>query len=177
MKLKAGIRIGVIWMCGAVLTVSIAAQKTAWRQASPVELAAILPSRAPVENEHIETELRTASGIVDDHGHMIAGVVLLTAGYSADGKYSHYMVVQTPLRVGSLMLRPGQYAVGWARGESRDRLIVHFNVASTGRLIGTTEARRITDSTRLESLHIWPPEDKSIIQIGRFMMAYRLFSE
>ena len=32
--------------------------------------------------------MRTASGIVDERGHYIAGVVLLTAGYSADGKYS-----------------------------------------------------------------------------------------
>jgi hypothetical protein len=25
-------------------------------------------------------------------------VVLITAGYSADGKYSHYLIVQTPVR-------------------------------------------------------------------------------
>jgi len=32
------------------------AQKSAWRQATDAELAALLPARAPVEKEHIETE-------------------------------------------------------------------------------------------------------------------------
>ena len=88
------------------LTPIAAAQKPAWRQATPAELALVLPSRAPVESEHIETEMRTASGIVDEHGRYIAGVVLLTAGYSADGKYSHYLVVQAPLRIGDFTLAP-----------------------------------------------------------------------
>ena len=44
------------------------AQKQAWRQATDAELASLLPARAPVEKEHIETELRTASGIVDSKG-------------------------------------------------------------------------------------------------------------
>jgi len=66
---------------------SALAQKAAWRQATDSELASVLPSRAHVENEHIETEMRTASGIVNAHGRYIAGVVLLTAGYSAEGKY------------------------------------------------------------------------------------------
>ena len=39
-------------------------EKTAWRQATDAELASLLPARAPVEKEHIETEMRTASGIV-----------------------------------------------------------------------------------------------------------------
>jgi hypothetical protein len=73
------------------------AQKTAWRQATDAELASLLPARAPVEKEHIETEMRTASGIVNSRGHFIAGVVLITAGYSADGKYSHYLIVQAPV--------------------------------------------------------------------------------
>jgi hypothetical protein len=150
------------------------AQKSTWHQATPAELAAVLPVRASVENEHIETEMRTASGIVNEHGHCIAGVVLLTAGYSADGKYSHFLMVQSPLRIGSLLLQPGQYAFGWTRGDQRDSLTVHFNVASTGKLAGTVEAHRIADSMRLESLHIWPPEEKSILQIGRFGMAYKL---
>ena len=62
------------------------AQKSAWRQATDAELASLLPARAQVEKEHIETEMRTASGIVNGRGHTIAGVVLLTAGYSAEGK-------------------------------------------------------------------------------------------
>ena len=71
--------------CAAVF-----AQKAAWRQATDAELAALLPARAPVEKEHIETEMRTASGIVDRRGHYIAGVVLITAGYVL----TNYHVVQ-----------------------------------------------------------------------------------
>jgi hypothetical protein len=150
------------------------AQRTAWQQATPAELASVLPSRAQVENEHIETEMRTASGIVDEHGHFIAGVVLITAGYSADGKYSHYLLVQAPLRVGDILLKPGEYAFGWTRAEAGDTLRVHFNVAATGALVGTTDAHKIMDSTRLESLHIWPPDEKALIQIGRFGIPYKL---
>src|ERR1700679_3319319 len=84
-----------------------AAQRSAWRQATDAELAALLPARAPVEKEHIETEMRTASGITDGKGRFIAGVVLITAGYSADGKYSHYLVVQSPVSVGGIRLAPG----------------------------------------------------------------------
>src|ERR1700730_7519631 len=110
------------------------AQKTAWRQATDAELAALLPARAPVEKEHIETEMRTASGITDGKGHFIAGVVLITAGYSADGKYSHYLVVQTPVRVGGVSLTPGEYVFGWQR--DGDALSVHLHEALTGKLLG-----------------------------------------
>src|SRR5271165_1170431 len=84
------------------------AQKSAWRSATDAELAALLPARAPVEKEHIETEMRTASGIVDKHDHYIAGVVLITAGYSAEGKYSHFLVVQAPVKIGGIELKPGE---------------------------------------------------------------------
>jgi hypothetical protein len=167
-------------LCGVILSllaVRAFAQRTAWRQATQGELASVLPSRAPVENEHIETEMRTASGIVDERGHFIAGVVLITAGYSADGKYSHYLIVQAPVRVGDILLKRGEYAFGWTRAEAGDTLSVHFNVAATGALVGTTVARKITESTRLESLHIWRPEDKSLIQIGRFGIPYKLGGE
>src|SRR5208337_4528939 len=114
-------------------------EKTAWRQATDAELASLLPTRAPVEKEHIETEMRTASGIVDSHGRFIAGVVLITAGYSADGKYSHYLVVQAPIKIGGVSLAPGEYVFGWVRPLSGDVLNVHFHVASTGALVGTTD--------------------------------------
>ena len=87
------------------------AQKATWRQATDAELAALLPARAPVEKEHIETEMRTASGITDGKGHFIAGIVLITAGYSADGKYSHYMIVQSRIRIGGISLAPGEYVL------------------------------------------------------------------
>jgi hypothetical protein len=150
------------------------AQKSAWRQATDVELASVLPARAPVEKEHIETELRTASGIVDSRDRFIAGVVLLTAGYSADGKYSHYLLIQAPIKIGSIALKPGRYVFGWTRAADGDALNVHFHEAETGTFVGSANARRLTGSSRVESLHIWPPGDKSILQIGRFAIPYEL---
>jgi hypothetical protein len=158
----------------AFWSASARAQKSAWRQATAAELAAALPSRAPVVSEHIETEMRTASGIVDNRGRLIAGVVLITAGYSAEGKYSHYLMVQAPVRIGDVALKPGEYVFGWTRSEAGDVLQVHFNVAATGELVGTTDARWIAGSSRVESLHIWPPAEKELIQIGRFGMPYQL---
>lgn len=150
------------------------AQKTAWRQATDAELASLLPARAQVEKEHIETEMRTASGIVNGRGRFIAGVVLLTAGYSAEGKYSHYLIVQAPVRIGGIALKPGEYVFGWTRSQAGDVLRVHFYGAATGSLMGSTEAHRIAGTSRVESLHIWPPADKAMIQIGRFGIPYEL---
>lgn len=158
----------------ALVALSAQAQKTVWRQATTAELSAALPSRAPVVAEHIETEMRTASGIIDNHGRIIAGVVLITAGYSAEGKYSHYLVVQAPLRIGGVALKPGEYVFGWTRSSEGDALRVHFNFAATGDLVGTTDAHWIAGSSRVESLHIWPPSEKQLIQIGRFGIPYRL---
>jgi hypothetical protein len=151
------------------------AQKNTWRQATDAELASLLPARAPVEREHIETEMRTASGIVNGQGRYIAGVVLITAGYSADGKYSHYLIVQTPVKIGGVALKPGEYVFGWTR--TADALKVHFHVAATGALVGATDAHRLPSGTRVESLHIWPPADKPLIQIGRFGIPYELGEE
>jgi hypothetical protein len=169
------IRIAIF--CGVflgLLAPQVPAQKATWRQATPAELAAVLPSRAPVENEHIETEMRTASGIVDEHGRFIAGVVLITAGYSAEGKYSHYLIVQAPVEIGGVRLKPGEYAFGWSREDGGDTLSVHFNQAANGALVGTTDAHRIPGSSRVESLRIWPPSEKALIQIGRFGIPYRV---
>jgi len=156
------------------LFVQANAQKTTWRQATASELASVLPSRAQVVNEHIETEMRTASGIVNDRGQFIAGVVLLTAGYSADGKYSHYLVVQAPIRIARFTMRPGNYLLGWTRAGEEDALTVHFNVAATGKLVGTVKAKRIHGPGRVESIHIWPPQGHGLIQIGRFGISFDL---
>jgi lysylphosphatidylglycerol synthetase-like protein (DUF2156 family) len=165
----------VLLLLGAFFAQFSQAQKPVWRQATDSELASLLPSRASVEREHIETEMRTASGIVSSRGHCIAGVVLITAGYSADGKYSHYLVVQAPVKIGGVALKPGEYAFGWVR--TADALIVHFNLAATGALVGTTPAHRLAGSTRVESLHIWPPGDKALFQIGRYGISYELTEE
>jgi hypothetical protein len=152
---------------------SLGAQtKPGWRSATPEELRAVLPLRAPVEKERIETEMRTASGIVNSHGKVIAGVVLITAGYSADGKYSHYLVVQAPITIADISLAPGSYVFGWQRTE--DSLVVKFYDANTGKECGTATAHRMLQGSRVESFHLWPPQDQSILQIGRFSISYRL---
>jgi len=147
-------------------------QRASWRQASDAELASLLPARAPVIKEHIETEMRTASGIADARGHYIAGVVLITAGYSAEGKYSHYLVVQWPLKAGGVELKPGDYVFGYTH--EGDVLRVHFNEAATGALVGTTDAHLMPSIRGVTEVHIWPPNTKSVIQIGRFAIPYEL---
>jgi hypothetical protein len=143
-----------------------------WRSATDAELKALLPARAPVEKEHIETEMRSASGVTNSRGRFFAGVVLITAGYSADGKYSHYLITQTPIQIGEVSLPAGEYVFGWKRGD--EVLNVNFYDASTGTPRGSVAATRIANSSRVESFKIWPPRTKSLIQIGRFGMPYRI---
>jgi hypothetical protein len=151
----------------------VAAQsKPSWRVATPTELQMALPARAPVEKERIETEMRTASGIIDSHGKIIAGVVLITAGYSADGKYSHYLLVQSPISFGDILLAAGNYVIGWQHGDND--LIVKFYDAATGSEQGTVTAHRLTTRSRVESFRIWPPASNPILQIGRFAIPYAL---
>jgi len=157
-----------------LLMSSSLAQTAGWRAATPSELASVVPSRASVVGERIETEARTASGIVDTHGRFVAGVVLITAGYSAEGKYSHYLTVQVPIEIGDVFLKPGEYVFGWDRMNAQDSLSIHFNEAATGKQIGIATARRIPGSSRVESLRIWPPTEKSVVQIGRFGLSYRI---
>ena len=152
---------------------SFAAQtKSQWRSATAAELEAALPARAPVEKERIETEMRTASGIVNSHGKLIAGVVLITAGYSADGKYSHYFLVQSPITIGTVSLPPGAYVFGWQR--EGDALHVHFYDANTGVERGSVFAKRMEGNVGVVSLKIWTPQTRSVIQLGRFGIPYQL---
>jgi hypothetical protein len=159
---------GLIFLLLAVSS----AWAASWHSASETELKALIPARAPVISERIETEFRTASGITDGQGHVIAGVVLITAGYSADGKYSHYFVSQVPLKVGGFLLPAGQYLIGWVRGQ--DSLQVTFYLAESGKPVGQVEATRNLSITRVESFRIWPPADRSLIQLGRFTFPYTL---
>ena len=144
-----------------------------WRPASSQELASVLPARAPVEKERIETEMRTASGMINGHGQIVASVVLITAGYAADGKYSHYFLAQAPITIGEhLHLSPGAYVVGWTRADKG--LVVHFFDAPSGQELGAELAPPAEHSGRVESFRIWPPDEGSNIQIGRFLLPYRL---
>lgn len=140
-----------------------------WRQQTEAELKEIIPPRAPVEKERIETELRTASGITDGKAH-IFGVVLITAGYSADGKYSHFFVTQVPLQVGGIRLRAGDYVFGWQK--NTDSLSVKFYEAQSGKFLGSVEAVRNSRIGKIESFHIFAPSERSVVQIGRFAFPY-----
>lgn len=142
-----------------------------WRPATPEELSVALPARAPVVSERIETEMRSASGVVDEGGRLIAGVVLITAGYSANGKYADYLLVQTPIKVGETVLPPAGYLLGWTRSE--DNLLVTISQAATGRALVQVPAKRNEAIHRVEQLRIWPAPH-GMIQLGRFTFEYAI---
>lgn len=149
----------------------------AWRQASEKELAAIIPARATVEQERIETELRTASGVTDGKGRVIAGVVMITAGYSAEGKYSHWVLAQAPIKIGGMSLKAGEYVFGYKRIND-DTLEVKFYEALSGKLLGAVNAVIQSRKGPIRSLLITPPANgKALIQIGRFAFDYSLEKE
>jgi hypothetical protein len=125
-----------------------------------------------VQQERIETELRTASGITNGKGRYVAGVVMITAGYSAEGKYSHFFLTQVPMKVGGIQLGPGEYVFGYEH--KGDGLEVKFYEAATGKPLGEIEAMLNAGTTRVESFRIWPPAEHSLIQIGRFTFSYQL---
>lgn len=151
-----------------------AAQQTRWRAATEPELKRIIPSRAPVIKENIETEFRTASGVTDGHGLFIAGVVMITAGYSAEGKYSHFFITQATLRIGDMVLEPGEYVFGYRRADN-ETIRITFYRAATGAMVGGTEAHMNRKSSMVRSLLINPPVGgKATIQIGRYLFDYRI---
>jgi hypothetical protein len=159
------------------LALSVFAQgaRPEWRQASDAELRSVIPARAPVVQERIETEMRSASGITNGHGKYIAGVVLITAGYSAEGKYSHYFLTQVPLRIGTdTRLAAGEYVLGYEHTDNG--LLIHFYDAATGRPAGSVLATLMPGVTRVESFRIWPPAERTVIQIGRFGFSYQIGS-
>lgn len=145
---------------------------TKWRSATEKELAALIPARAPVEKEQIETELRTASGVTDGKGKFIFGVVIITAGYAAEGKYSHFFVTQTPLKVGDIALPAGQYVFGYKRRDG-EMLEVSFFEAATGKPLGKVTAKLQPARGPIRSLLITPPAaGQGLFQLGRFAFAY-----
>ena len=148
------------------------ARASSWRTATAEELRTVIPARAPVIAERIETEMRTASGVVDGQGHLIAGVVLITAGYSANGKYSDYFVTQVPMRIGERTLPGGAYLIGWTR--SSEELTVTISEASTGRALLEVPAVRNATIHRVESFRVWPPVGHGMIQLGRFTIDFSL---
>jgi len=51
---------------------------------------------------------------------------------------------------------------------------VHFYVAETGVDKGVVLAKAPDKPIQVVPLRIWPPAEKSVIQIGRFLMPYTL---
>jgi|SRR5436190_10559661 len=143
-----------------------------WRTVTADELRKLIPARAPVVKENIETEFRTASGVTDGKGKFIAGVVMITAGYSAEGKYSHFFVTQAPIKMGNLSLSPGEYVFGYQR-TGDDAIRVSFYRASSGDSVGDFEAQINRKGHLVTSLLIRPPSSgKGSIQVGRFVWDY-----
>ncbi|MBB5059209.1 hypothetical protein HDF16_003932 [Granulicella aggregans] len=156
----------------ALLLIASVAHAATWHQATESELKTVIPARAPVISERIETEFRTASGIADTKGHIIAGVLLITAGYSANGKYSYFLLTQTPIKIADKTLAPGNYLIGWTRSDTE--LFVTISDAATGNPVVEVTAARNLEIHRVESFHIAPPGGMSVIQLGRFTFPYSL---
>lgn len=170
-KLLCAFAVAVVVLAAAG---QVAAARARWRAATVDELHRVVPARAPVVKENIETEFRTASGVTDGRGRFIAGVVMITAGYSAEGKYSHFFFTQVPLRLGDVELAAGQYVFGYTRSGD-DTIRVSFYRASSGDPVGDVEARRSRKSIGVRSLLINPPVGgRANIQIGRFLLEYRV---
>lgn len=152
----------------------MSAAASRWRTATSQELKKLLPARAPVVKENIETEFRTASGVTDGKGKFIAGVVMITAGYSAEGKYSHFFVTQATMQLGDITLQPGEYVFGYQRS-GNDVISVSFYRASSGDAVGNVEAHVNRKRNLVTSLLITPPvNSKGTIQVGRFIFDYKL---
>lgn len=144
-----------------------------WRRMTEDELKKTVPEKAPVIRESIETEFRTASGITDGKINLF-GVVIITAGYEADGKYTHYFKTDAAMKVGDLPLEKGEYIFGYQRIDA-ETLRVTFYKAKDGELIGATKARVEKGKGAIYSFLIAPPvAKKGKIYIGRFTFEYSL---
>jgi len=161
----------------SLITLSLVATATPparWRKATSPELRKLIPARAAVVKENIETEFRTASGVTDGKGNFIAGVVMITAGYSAEGKYSHFFITQVPLQLGDLTLQPGEYVFGYQRNNN-DSIKISFYKASSGDSIGDVEGHVNRKKNLVTSLLISPAMNgKGTVQVGRFVFEYKI---
>ncbi|ACO32767.1 MULTISPECIES: hypothetical protein [Acidobacterium] len=166
----------IVWAVPRAFAQSSPAEAAAWHAASRSELQTYLPARAPVVTERIETEMPAASGIINNKDQFIGGVVLITAGYSADGKYSHYFVTQVPLELGSashpVKLAPGNYLIGYVRQD--EALQVRIYEAASGKPAGDVKAVLDPAIHGVTAFRIWPPSMHRLIQIGRFTFPYRI---
>lgn len=163
-----------IILAGLLLFSSVAAfPQESWQKMGAEALKKAVPEKAPVLEENIETEMRTASGISMGSKN-IFGVLIITAGYEADGKYTHYFKNEAQIRFKSFDLAPGEYVFGYKR-EDGETLRVCFYNAKSGELIGATDAKLEKKKGAIYSFLIEPPiEKKGKVYIGRFSFEYTL---
>jgi hypothetical protein len=163
----------VVMVSAMILGAGASAQPARWRPASERELRSVIPARATVEAERIETEMRTASGVTDGSGRFIAGVTMITAGYAAEGKYSNFFITHVPIRIGEVELRPGEYVFGQKRLDG-STLEVTFYEAANGKLVGAVKGSLDPKRGPVYSLAISPARngEKPVIKIGRFVFEY-----
>lgn len=152
-----------------VFSLSVFAQD--WKKMSESDLKKVVPEKAPVIKENIETEFRTAAGITDGKNN-IFGVVIITAGYEADGKYTHFLKTDAALKIGELTLTAGEYVFGYQRIDA-ENLRVMFYQAKDGELLGAVKAKTEQKKGAIYSFLIEPPTGKKgKIYIGRFNFEY-----
>jgi hypothetical protein len=156
-----------------LLAFSVAVFAQDWQKMSEDELKKSVPEKAPVIKENIETEFRTSSGITNGKSEIL-GVVIITAGYEADGKYTHFLRIGKSIKIGKISLKANDYIFGYKKIDS-DTLKVSFYQAKSGKLIGAANAKVERKKGAIYSLLIEPPVDnKGRIYIGRFWFEYIL---
>lgn len=157
-----------------LLLVGAFAAQGKWRAASEKELAALLPARAPVEKEQIETDLRTASGVTNGKSKFFAAIVIITTGYAAEGKYSYFLTTQVPVKIGDFTLQPGEYVFGQRRIDTTT-IEVKFHEAASGKQLGTVNAQRGETRGAIRSILIAPPKGGTgSFSLGRFVFPYTI---
>lgn len=169
MKMQTKILLGLVG-----LTMVSALAQGRWRAATEKELSSLLPARAPVEKEQIETEMRTASGVTNGKGKFFAAVVIITAGYAAEGKYGYFLTAQVPVKAGDVSLPAGAYVFGQRRLDETT-IEVTFHEAASGKLVGTVKATRGATSGAIRSILIAPPKGGTGgFSLGRFSFPYTI---
>ena len=164
-------RILIVFLFLAAFSLSVMAQD--WRKMTDAELKGSVPEKAPVIKEQIETEFRTASGITNGKSNML-GVVIITAGYEADGKYTHFFRTGADVKLGDIDLTAGDYIFGYRRIDS-DSLRVTFYHAKSGELVGELKASVERKKGGIYSFLITPPSVRAgKIYIGRFYFDYSI---
>jgi len=108
--------------------------------------------------------MRTASGIVNNRGRFIAGVVLLTAVTRRRQVFALPGCADA-IRIGGIALKPANMpSLARRRARCAQRA---FSCGATGALVERRMRIALRFEPRGEPAHL-APGDKSLIQIGRF---------